>query len=318
MRDAIHSFAAEIGDDGPVAVAGGKTHWGIGGWPSAGTREVAAPIGVVAHEPAEMIVRVGAGTSLEDLRSTVEGGGQFVALEADDPSKATVGGVLAVGLSGYRQLGWGPVRDTVLEMTSVTAAGEIVRSGAPLVKNVTGYDLCRLFVGSIGTLALTGEVVLRCRPLPEAETWWVGEGADPFSVAAGLYRPLSVLWDGTHTWVGLAGYRVDIEDQAKRVLGRAFRPVEGPPTLPGQLRRSLSPRDVQDLPSKAGLDQRWLAQVGVGVVHCTEAAAERIGPAAPPSREVSELHRSIKDRFDPFGRLNPGRSVSSVVAGVAT
>ncbi len=315
MKDALRSFADQIGSEGPVAVAGGKTHWGVGGWPATGTKEVAAPVGVVAHEPAEMIVRVGAGTTLEELRSTVEEGGQFVALEADDPSKATVGGVLAVGLGGYRRLGWGPVRDSVLEMTSVTAGGEVLRSGAPLVKNVTGYDLCRLFVGSLGTLALTGEVVLRCRPIPEAETWWVGEGADPFAVAAGLYRPLSVLWNGIHTWVGLAGYRVDIEDQARTVLGRAFRPAERPPPLPGRLRRSLTPRDLRALPSTAGVDRPWLAQVGVGVVHCGEAAAERIGPVGPPSSGVWDLHRALKERFDPAGRLNPGRSVSGVAAG---
>jgi len=315
MKDALRSFADEVGNEGPVAVAGGKTHWGIGGLPATGTKEVGAPSGVVAHEPAEMIVRVGAGTSLEELGSAVREGGQFVALEADDPSKATVGGVLAVGRGGYRQLGWGPARDSVLEMTSVSARGEMVRSGAPLVKNVTGYDLCRLFVGSLGTLALTGEVVLRCRPIPEAEAWWVGEETDPFTVAAELYRPLSVLWDGALTWVGLAGHRVDVEEQARVVLGRRFRPADGPPPLPGQLRRSLTPKALRDLPSKAGVEGGWLAQVGVGVVHCADRAAERIGPVVPPTFEVSRLHRAVKERFDPAGRLNPGRTVSPVAAG---
>ena len=92
----------------------------------------------------------------------------------------------------------------------MSARGELIRAGAPLVKNVTGFDLCRLLVGSLGTLALLAEVVLRCRPRPEVEPWWVGEGADPFALADALYRPLSVLWDGTRTWVGLAGYAADV------------------------------------------------------------------------------------------------------------
>jgi glycolate oxidase FAD binding subunit len=317
MRKSLRSFADEVGPDGPVTVAGGKTQWEIGGVPAPGTREVSAPVGVVAYEPAEMIVRVGAGTSLAEVGSTIKEGGQFVALEADDPSHATVGGVLAVGRSGYRRLGWGHVRDSVLEMTSVSARGEVIRSGAPLVKNVTGYDLCRLWVGSLGTLALTGEVVLRCLPIPRAETWWVGRDTDPFAVASQLYRPLSVLWDGEQTWVGLAGHRVDVEDQARTILGPHFLPTDGPPPLPGALRRSLLPRALKGLPSQAGVGAGWLAQVGVGVVHCSADAAERIGPVVPPSLEVSELQRAVKERFDPAGRLNPGRSASRAAQGAS-
>ncbi len=246
MKDPLALFAAEVGPDGPVTVVGGRTQWTVGGLPVEGVREVAAPAGVVAHEPAEMIVRVRAGTALQDLQDAVGEGGQFVPLEAERPSDATVGGVLAVGRSGYRRLGLGPLRDSVLEMTAVSSRGDLIRSGAPLVKNVTGFDLCRLFVGSLGTLALTGEVVLRCRPLPQVETWYHGEDVDPFRLAAQLYRPMAVLWDGVCTWVGLAGYGVDVEEQARTVLGPRFRPAAGPPSRPGDLRRSLSPGALRE------------------------------------------------------------------------
>jgi FAD/FMN-containing dehydrogenase len=308
VRDPLALFAAEVGPDGPVTVVGGRTQWAVGGPPRQGVKEIAAPVGVVAHEPAEMIVRVRAGTPLQELQDAVGQAGQFVPLEADLPSRSTVGGVLAVGRSGYRRLGLGPLRDAVLEMTAVNSRGELIRSGAPLVKNVTGFDLCRLFVGSLGTLALTGEVVLRCRPLPEVETWYVGEDADAFRLAADLYRPIGVLWDGVRTWVGLAGYRVDVEEQARVILGSRFRPAGGPPPPPGDLRRSLAPAALRELPARTGGSTgQWLAQVGVGAVHCNLDAAARI-EQREPTREIVALHRAIKERFDPRGRVNPGRS----------
>jgi glycolate oxidase FAD binding subunit len=275
--------------------------------PASGGREVFAPAGVVAHHPAEMVVRVRAGTSLAALRDALAGGAQDVALEADDPRRATVGGILSVGHSGLRRLGWGPVRDAVLEVTAVTARGDLIRAGAPLVKNVTGYDLCRLLVGSLGTLAVVAEVVLRCRPRPAVEAWWCGEGADPFEVAAALYRPLAVLWDGTQTWVGLAGHDADVQSQAAKVLA-GFELADGPPRRPGAARRSRPPADLRRLPDEAGPGGGWLAEIGVGLVHCTDDVAARLEPGPPPAPAVVALHNALKDRFDPERRLNPGRS----------
>jgi glycolate oxidase FAD binding subunit len=269
---------------------------------------VAAPAGVVSHQPEEMIVRVLAGTTVSDLQETLASGGQMVPLDPIHPVQATVGGVLAVGHSGPRRLRYGPVRDTVLEVHFVTSAGELVKAGGPVVKNVTGFDLCRLLVGSLGTLALLGEVVLRCQPRPELEAWWMGDGADPFATAAALYRPLAVLWDGARTWVGLAGYAAEVEGQAATVLGSRFEPATGPPPPPGDIRRSRPPGGLRSLPQEAGRGDGWLAEVGVGLVRCRPDVADRLGPAVPQPDGIRRLHRSLKDGFDPVGRLNPGRS----------
>jgi glycolate oxidase FAD binding subunit len=323
MTSPLESFAAAVGPapGGPVTCVGGRTQWSVGGELDGPAREVSAPAGVVAHEPGEMIVRARAGTTLAELAGATAVGGQFVAVEADDPDRATVGGVLACGRSGVRRLGRGPARDAVLELTAVTAAGELIRAGAPLVKNVTGFDLCRLLVGSVGTLGFLGEVVLRCHPLPEAEAWWRSDperGADPFSLLAALYRPLSVLWDGRSVWVGLAGRRVDVEEQSATVLGRlgGFTRVDGPPVLPAAARRSVPAGSLRSLPAAAGSGS-WVAEVGVGVVHCDSSAAASL-PPRPAEAGVVELHRRIKDRFDPTGRLNPGRSPLIAPAGRAT
>jgi glycolate oxidase FAD binding subunit len=286
------------------------TQWMVGGEPKPGTRLVRAPSGIVSHEPAEMIVRVRAGTTLAELQAALGESRQHVALEAAAPADATVGGIVSVAHGGVRRLGWGPVRDAVLEVTAVSAAGELIRSGAPLVKNVTGYDLCRLLVGSIGTLAVIAEVVLRCNPLPEAERWWVGRSGEPLALAERLYRPLAVLWDGQRTWVGMSGYLRDLDSQAAEVLGPGFAPVDGPPPVPQGHRWSIRPAEVASLPRKVP-GGGWIAEVGVGLVHLPGGPAGSDGPVGPipVSPALRRLHEELKSRFDPRGRMNPGRTV---------
>lgn len=304
MSDTLVRFAGEIGPDGPVCVAGARTQWDVGGLPAPGTREVAAPVGLVKHEPAEMIVRALAGTSVAELQDAVAAGGQMVILDAPDDS-STIGGILAVGHSGYSRLRYGPVRDALLEARFVNSGGRLVRAGAPLVKNVTGFDLCRLLVGSLGTLGLLGEVVLRCLPLPESRRWWVAEEADPFCMLSSLYRPSAILWDGQRTWVGLEGYGADLDWQEAHSLA-GFSEVEGPP-VPPRWRRSLEPLELRRLPAVVGSSGAWLAEIGVGTVHLDDRAGAALGPPRPPRPDVEALNRAVKERFDPTGRLNPGR-----------
>jgi FAD/FMN-containing dehydrogenase len=297
----VEDFAARVGPTGPVCVPGGRTQWDVGGRPEAGTREVPAPVGVVSFEPAELIVRVGAGTTVADLDHALAHAGQCVALP--DRAEATVGGVLAVGQSDHRALGRGPVRSTLLEARYVDAWGRVVRAGAPVVKNVSGFDLCRLLVGSLGTVGLLGEVVLRTRPRPGASQWCTGP-ADATVVRAvwsALERPTSVLWDGAAVWVLVEGHPGDVRAGVAvlRTLG-CDAAVDGPPPLP-PVRTSVPAAAVWDLDATG--PGRFVAEVGVGVVH-----AERAVPTDPVTPRVAMLHRTVKARLDPDGRLNPGRS----------
>jgi glycolate oxidase FAD binding subunit len=301
---ALDDFAIEVGPSEPVVAVGGRTQWTVGGNPDGSEREVRAPGGVVAHEPAEMIVRVRAGTTVSELDESLAEGGQTIALDPADPARATVGGVLAVGHSGPRRLGWGPVRDTLLEARFVSAEGRLVRAGGPVVKNVTGFDLCRLLVGSLGTIGLLAEVVLRVRPRPPVAVWLRGAVDDPDHVRHVLFRPSSILWDGADCWVLLEGHAADVDAQIK-AIGPGFSPVGEAPALPVGGRWSVAPSAVREVVS--ALDPgTFVAEIGVGIVHASLPA-----PGGPVPSATAALQRQIKANFDPTGRLNPGRVVAA-------
>jgi glycolate oxidase FAD binding subunit len=288
----LASFAEEIGPAGPVAVEGGRTQWDIGGPPDPSVRLVRAPAGIAEIAADEMTVCCGAGTLVTELDAALAEHGQCVALPPWDG--ATVGGVLAVGHSGIRRLGYGPVRDTLLQARYVSAEGRVVKAGGPTVKNVSGYDLCRLLVGSLGTVGLIGEVILRTRPIPAASRWFTAETTDPSALVAALYRPASVLWDGARAWALLEGHPADVDALASE---SGLVPTDSPPALPPH-RWSMSPTEI------SGLSGTFLVEVGVGVVHHTEPQ-----PLRPVDRVVADLSARIRGLFDPEHRLNPGRDV---------
>jgi glycolate oxidase FAD binding subunit len=290
----LKTFAAAVGGVGPVTVVGGQTQWDVGGGVDPSAREVRAPAGIVEFEPAEMTVRCGAGTTVAELDAALGAHGQCVALSGDD--EATVGGVLAVGHSGIRRLRQGPVRDVLLEARYVSAEGRLIKGGGPTVKNVSGFDLCRLLVGSLGTLGFLGEVVLRCRPRPAVSRWFAGE-AEPFELLHRLHQPSSILWDGTTTWVLLEGHAGDVDEQAALA---ALPEVGGPPALPTGGRLSMRPSALRTLTGT------FVAEIGVGIAHTVEPAPPRELTAG-----VAELNNRVKRAFDPSGRLNPGRQVAA-------
>jgi FAD/FMN-containing dehydrogenase len=298
---ALAAFAEQVGPTGPVVPVGGRTQWDVGGPPAGSSREVVAPRGVVSHEPAEMIVRARAGTPVEELQAVVGEAGQMVPLDPEQPALATVGGVLAVGRSGIRRLRWGAVRDLVLEVTYVSAEGALVRGGAPVVKNVTGFDLCRVMVGSLGTLGILAEVVLRTFPCPRVARWFAAE-AEPWGVMGRAYRPSSVLWDGRSTRVLLEGTPGDVGDEA-RCLGPEYAECGPPGPLPAAGRVSVRPSELART-CDALEPGTFVAEIGVGIVHLEV-------PAPPPAADPSTLSLAerLKTRFDPLGRLNPGRRV---------
>ena len=282
----LSPFAEEVGVDGPVTITG----LGTRGGPVDGVRTVYAPSGIDWVQPAEMTVGCGAGTPVAELDEALVVHGQAVAI----PPSGTVGGALAAGRSGLRRLGYGPVRDALLQARYVSAAGDVVKAGGPTVKNVSGFDLCRLLVGSSGTLGFIGDVILRTRPRARHEQWFQGR-FDPLEALARLYRPSSVLWDGTTTWVLLEGDRRDVATESALLDAE---PAAGPPPLPVGGRWSIDP-------SRMGvLRGDFVVEVGVGVVHHVDPA-----PPTPVDPGVRALTRRIKERFDPRGRLNPGVDV---------
>lgn len=293
----VTAFAREVGSCDPVTVVGAQTHWDVGGCPHAGTREVRAPAGVWEHEPSEMTVRCGAGTTVAELSAHLTRTGQMVPLDPADDA-ATVGGVLACGFSGHRRLRYGHVRDLVLQTRHVDASGKVVTAGGPTVKNVSGYDLARLLVGSLGTLGLLAEVILRTLPVPAASQWLTGDG-DPFAAFDLLYRPSSILWDGRRTWILLEGDPADVAAEASKLESAGFSPSDGPPTIPGRGRESRTPSELREL---AGSPGEWIAEVGIGLVHRDEPV-----PAALVSSTNAALMAQLKQRLDPDDRLNPGR-----------
>lgn len=293
----LAAFADEVGDTGPVAVEGARTRWALGGELAAGTRLVRAPAGIVEHRPEEMTVRVRAGTSVADLHGELAAFGQRTGLARRG---GTVGGALAVGENDVCVLGRGRVRDAVLQVRYVSAEGRVVTGGGATVKNVSGYDLPRLLVGSLGTLGLIGEVVLRTNPVPAVSRWLRAEGADPFAAFATLYRPSAVLWDGTTTWVEIEGHAPDVDAQRGALGDGGWEDCDGPPPLP-EHRWSMRPGDLRTLDA-ADLGP-FVASIGVGTV-----LASRPRPARPVQGALAELSNRMKGSFDPTGRFSPGRS----------
>lgn len=268
------------------------TGWGTRG-PAGRGRPVGAPAGIVEFQPAEMTLRCGAGTPLNDVHAAVAEVGQEVAL----PVGGTVGGALAVGHSDILRRGRGAIRDTVLQVRFITASGVEIKAGGPTVKNVSGFDLCRLLVGSRGTLGVMGEVILRTRPLPMVRQWYRSEQSVDI-VVAGLHRPTSVLWDGARVWVCLEGHADDVADEARRC---GLLPTDGPPDLPSGGRWSVPPsrwRQVMDT-------GRFVMEMGVGVVHHERPAQSGGDPVVRIEPRVRELAEELRRRFDPTRRLNP-------------
>ncbi len=325
---AVADLAAAVAAGDAVHAVGGRTHWEVGGRPRPGV-EVQATAGIVAYEPADLTVAVRAGTTVAELDGALAEQDQQCPLDPRAPS-ATVGGVLAAGLSGPRRLRYGPLRDAVLEVRFVTADGRFVRGGGPTVKNVTGYDLPRLMVGSLGTLGVFTHVTLRCRPQPPVATWAVCE-EDPDALRRRLHAPSAILWDGIRTSVLLEGREEEVSTQLDAA---GLRATAGAPTWPdGPHRGRISVRPGRVVATGAALDGveglSWLAEAGVGTIHVAavtshalagaraiateadgwlliESGGEGLDPFGTPISGV-EVMRRLKRAFDPTGKLAPGR-----------
>ncbi len=329
LRELVGEITTVVADAESVHAVGARTQWDVGGAPFPGAVEVRSPIGIAEYDPADLTVRVRAGTAAEELASVLAASGQECPLDPRSPS-ATVGGILACGLSGIRRLRYGPVRDRVLEVSFVTADGRLVRGGGPTVKNVSGFDLPRLLVGSLGTIGVMVEVVLRCQPLP-AQTMWSRSDADPDDLRRRAYRPSTMVWDGETTAMLFEGHADDLAAQARALGGAVISGAPSMPEGPHRGRISVRPARVRALGEKLATHPgiAWLAELGVGTVHV---AAEHDADLAV-ARAIAEEHggwllreagapgidgfgcgidnpvlaRRVRDAFDPTGKLGRGR-----------
>ncbi len=169
---------------------------------------------VKSYEPNELIITVEAGAPLADVESLIDSKNQRFAFEPMDtaqllgtPAAGTIGGMIGAGLAGPRRIQAGAARDHLLGAQAVSGFGDSFKAGGRVVKNVTGYDLCKLLAGSWGTLAVMTEVTLKVVPRPESERTLVLRGLDdvvankamtaalgsPFDVSGAAHVPKSAL-----------------------------------------------------------------------------------------------------------------------------
>ncbi|HEX5414079.1 MAG TPA: FAD-binding oxidoreductase [Chloroflexota bacterium] len=132
---------------------------------------------IVDYAPANLTVTVQAGVSLGRLQEHLAAARQFLPIDPPHADWATIGGVLAANANGPHRLGYGSARDLVIGTRAVTTTGKVVKAGGRVVKNVAGYDLNKLYIGSLGTLVVLVEAGFKIAPKPEAQTTVVGRFA---------------------------------------------------------------------------------------------------------------------------------------------
>ncbi|MEK6281617.1 MAG: FAD-linked oxidase C-terminal domain-containing protein [Acidobacteriota bacterium] len=170
-----------------VAPAGGATWIDVGS--SAGRVDVVVSTvnlnRIIEHEPADLVAVTEAGVKLRDFNLDLARKGQWLPLDPPDDGQATIGGVVATGLGGAQQFGYGAPRRHVIGMKVVLADGGLIKVGGRVVKNVAGYDLCKLFTGSYGTLGVIVEVNFKLRPLPFQTTTVMASGTSAALLESG-------------------------------------------------------------------------------------------------------------------------------------
>lgn len=320
----------------PVVVWGSGSHSGFG-------YGVSPDVVISTHrldrildwQPEDLTIVAEAGVTVLELETKLAERNQTAVLP-ERSGTATLGGVIAAGLSGFRRLRFGPTRDRVLEVVMATGDGRVITGGGRVVKNVTGFDIPRLATGSFGSLGVIGQVCLKLWPLARhAGTIPVPDAASANQTA---YRPLAVIETERESNVFVAGTAEEVAGQAAD-LGSTARPgLDWPEPLEAEWVLSLrvpaadvaaAVAEVRSLLPSArfraehgvgtimlGIDQLDLAAAGE-LRAWAEAHQGALVVAARPNDEdfdpwgaipsSSALQRRVKAAFDPAGILAPGR-----------
>jgi glycolate oxidase FAD binding subunit len=218
-RDVEEAVRAAIATEQPLEIIGEGSKRLIGQPMSTNAVLDLSAIGAVkSYEPNELIITVDAGAPLAEVKSLIDSKNQQFAFEPVDTAPllgvapgGTIGGMIAAGLAGPRRIKAGGARDHLLGAHAVSGFGDSFKTGGKVVKNVTGYDLCKLLAGSWGTLAVMTEVTLKVVPRPEGERTVVLRGLDditantamtaalgsPFDVSGAAHIPPSAFRDSS-------------------------------------------------------------------------------------------------------------------------
>jgi len=324
---------------------------GAGTWLDAG-RPVAAhaPIstctlrGIVEYEPGDLTLTARAGTTLAEIAETTAAERQWLALDPAGSPSGTIGATVATASAGPLSHAFGLPRDVVLGVEVVTGDGQLVRGGGRVVKNVAGFDLARLFVGSWGTLGVITEVTVRLRALPDVDETVTLPAAALAAVGRAPVLPIALelitgplaarlgLGADPLLLVRLAGNAESVATQ-RRALGddvravpgdvwsalRAAEPAGAPvwrastrPTLFDSLWGVLPPDAVAHATPRRGV-VRCLG-VDPSVMLALRDHATIIGERLPADAwralgagpAADPLSVGIRKRFDPVSLLNPG------------
>ncbi|KYK47785.1 2-hydroxy-acid oxidase [Bradyrhizobium liaoningense] len=226
-KDVEEVVRAAIASEQPLEIIGHGSKRSIGhAMATNAVLDVSALNAVTSYEPNELIITLQAGAPLADVLALIDAKNQQFAFEPMNtapllgtPALGTIGGMIAAGLAGPRRIRAGGARDHLLGAHAVSGFGDSFKTGGKVVKNVTGYDLCKLLAGSWGTLSVMTEVTLKVMPKPEAERTLLLRGLDdaaankamtaalgsPFDVSGAAHLPKSASRAGTEGIGDIAG-----------------------------------------------------------------------------------------------------------------
>ena len=345
LKDFRDRIRAATANKKPLLIRGGGSKDFYGNVPRGDVLDTRAHAGIVAYEPTEMYIRARAGTPLLDIERALEEHGQMISCEPPDFAGATIGGMLAAGLSGPRRMAGGAVRDLVLGVQTIDGNAEVMNFGGQVMKNVAGFDVSRLMAGSLGTLGLITEVTLKVIPRAAAELtlqleMTQAQALEQLDNWAQAPLPISATsWFEDRLSVRLSGADDGVAEARDALGGEALDEVDANdlwlslreqthPFFGAPLWRLSLPANIQalDLPGEQLIEwngcQRWLtseadareirqlAMAAGGAATLFRGHAEQKGAHgvfAPLPPQLAELHQRVKKSFDPAGIFNPGR-----------